>query len=53
MFTYNSFCIGSMSQVIKIGTCLLVLLFMMVGGVISGCVFSIRYSKIYKDILAR
>lgn len=47
-FIYNSFCINFMSEVIKIAICLIGLSLCLIGGLISGNIIAIRYTKMAK-----
>lgn len=46
MFTNNVFCKNSMSQISTLGICSILLLFMMIGGIITSSVFAMRYARI-------
>ena len=47
-FTYNSFCVNFMGQIVKIGICSLILLIGSMGGMLTGVIFAVRYANVEK-----
>ena len=45
-FTNNVFCKNLMSQVAKLGLTSIILMFLMIGGMITASVFAVRYARI-------
>lgn len=45
-FTYNSFCVNFMGEVVKVGICSLVLLITSFAAMIVGSVFGVRYANV-------
>ena len=45
-FTNNALCKNSMAQIALLGICSILLLFVMIGGIITTSVFSMRYARI-------
>lgn len=49
-FVKNSLCTNFMGQAVKIGLCVSLLCVLMIGAIITGYVFALRYSRIEKEL---
>lgn len=49
-FVRNSLCTSFMGQAVKIGLCVSLLCVFMIGAIISGYIFALRYSRIEKEM---
>lgn len=47
-FTYNSFCVNFMAEIVKVGICTLVLLITSFAAMIAGSIFAVRYANVEK-----
>lgn len=51
-YTYNEFCVKFMSDVAKLGIYFLMLSLVMIGAVVTGSVFAIKYAKVERNRMA-
>lgn len=45
-FVYNSFCLNTMGNVVQLGICTILLMCLLIGGMLTGCVFAQRTATV-------